>query len=691
MLRISFYSVVCMLLLSTVARAQQPAEGVCIQAIGRPSADSITLRWAPLTPARWQDGNTKGYIIERFTLVRKGQVLPQPERRLLTQNALKPLPLDSWEPLVKRDRYSAIAAQALYGGTFQIDMGASSDVFQIVNKAKENEQRFQFALFSADMSVTAARASGLIYTDRTVKADEKYLYRISIAGQDSCRGSVYAGPKDIYKLPVIRNVKVTYDKGVAELQWEKDRLNFYTAYKLERSTDGKTYTPVSDEPVTNFSPTAEETQLIFVADSVTVAGGELWYRVSGLTPFGEAGPASDNAKAVFTATPEDPPYINNGYNENNTAVVLAWEVTERTVTSGLAGFHVERSGSPRGNYTRLTPQMLSAEVRNFRDASPSQVNYYRVSAVSTTGKSVYSPIYLVQLVDSIPPAIPQGLSAQVNEFGQVSLTWKKNTDEDIYGYRVYRSNFRSEEVAQLTQGPIPDAAYADRVDLATLNRKVYYQVMAIDRNQNHSGLSTLLEVSLPDKVKPMPPVFLPIQSSDKRVELRWDPSSSEDVVKYDVYRRGPADKQWMRITSIPAVKDSVHRYSDVNLLQRQYEYTVVAVDASGLESEPALAVIGQNIDNALKPAVTLKTPVVNREKKEIVIAWTYAEQGLRAYRIFRSTGEDDPFVLYKTIPATNAQFSDRALITGKSYRYRVMAVFENERKSEMSKVLTVTF
>jgi fibronectin type 3 domain-containing protein len=673
-----------------LCNAQEAPYKNCIQVVGRPSVDSVMLRWAPLTSARWQAANKHGYVIERFTLVRNGQVLNPVEVTSLTQTPLKPLPVEHWEPLVKNDRYAAITAQALYGSSFDVDMG-KSDVFQIVNKAKENEQRFQFALFSADMSLAVAKASGLLYTDHQVKPNEKYLYRISInAPQDTCRGSLYISPTDVYKLPVITELKAERKGETVMLQWQADKMNFYTAYRVERSADGKMFTKISNEAVINFSPTEKEnSNMIFTSDSVKSSDSRLWYRVVGITAFGEYGPVEESVETILTETISDVPYINNGINEDNTKVSLHWSFPEK-LASEIKGFHIDRANTPKGNYNRLTTKLLTADKRTFTDTSPQRTNYYKVIAITPKGRELASPVYLVQLVDSIPPLPPKGLQAKVDEYGNISLQWQPNTEADIYGYRIYRAHYKSEEFFQVTSEPVIKPNLADKIDLKTLTKKIYYKVMAIDKSQNHSALSEIIEVKLPDKVKPVSPVMMPVKSTDEGIELHWQPSSSEDVVRYEVYRQPAGEKQWMRVFTIQAKGDSVYRYSDTNLLSNRYNYTVVAVDDSGLESEPAQAVVGSRIDRKLKPAVKFSEPVINRENKEVILTWTYELPAVKSYMIFKSIGDEQP-VLYKTIPATSKQFTDKPLVAGEQYRYRVMALFENHSKSELSKELIITF
>src|SRR5690606_24624939 len=139
------------------------------------------LRWAPTNKETWKLGNQYGYVVERLTLVEQKQRLAKPKKEILTVAPLKPYPLNSWEPVAKNSKYGAIAAQALFGEEFKTDTkSASSTWYQMYQKSTEEDMRFGFALFAADMDVHTAEASGLRFVDRKVKKGDKYLYRIYI-------------------------------------------------------------------------------------------------------------------------------------------------------------------------------------------------------------------------------------------------------------------------------------------------------------------------------------------------------------------------------------------------------------------------------------------------------------------------------------------------------------------------------
>ena len=211
--------------------------------------------------------------------------------------------------------------------------------------------------------------------------------------------------------------------------------------------------------------------------------------------------------------------------------------------------------------------------------------------------------------------------------------------------------------------------------------------MAIDRNQNHSGLSAILSLSLPDKVPPMSPVWRPVKSTKEGVILTWEPGGSQDVVKYELYRKGDQG-QWMRLVTKAAGTDSIYTYTDQHLKSSDVQhYTVIAIDEANLESPPAPVVTGFMLPKP-KTAVSMTQPTVNLEKKTIILNWTYDQPNVASYRIYRKIN-DGEMQLYRTVK--EKQFVDSGVVTGTKYSYRVMAVFSSGALSEMSKIETVGF
>lgn len=649
----------------------------------RPSPDSITLRWAPLNFNVWQSGNLTGYRIERYVMARDGNLLARAERSILV-HSLKPLPAAAWETLVHTDRYGAIAAQALFGASFEVDL-QQSDVFTIVNKVKENEQRFAFALFSADMSPQVARASGLWFSDTQIKKGEKYLYRVVVNSLDSLRGSVFISGDELQRLPEPKNVKAEFKEQLVTLRWNRDMETNYTAYLVERSHDGIHFTSIADTPLVTVSPTEVETRYEYAIDSLGDLTKTYHYRIKGITPFGEQSPPSRIVTGKATPAVTQVPFISSTENRGNISIVVRWDFPH-TNDHAIKGFDIERSGEPKGRFIRLTEKLISSDARAYEDGAPQQVNYYRVTAHGLDGERYPSHVYFTQLVDSVPPTNPQGLKAQIDDEGNVSLSWNPNTESDIFGYRVYKAFHQSEEFAQITRFPIPDPLFTDTVDLNTLNENIYYRIMAVDINQNHSSLSGLLKVPLPDKVKPQAPVFLPVKATNNGITLTWLPGGSEDIVQYEVYRKSPAYTQWELLKIVPSRSDTLYQFTDVNIRAGDTNfYTIIAIDDAGLESEPAGPVTGNRINSILQPVITWKRPQINREESQITLTWNYNQPEIEGFRIFRSV-DDEPPILFMSIAGDKKEFTDR-VIPGQRYAYRIMALFPDGQKSMLSEAM----
>jgi uncharacterized protein len=675
--------VLLMAVLCASAQMQDAPTSERIAISARPAADSMTLRWAPLNYKTWRAGNTNGYRVERYALMRNGALLPRPEKSIL-HPSIHPVPEAEWESLVKTDKYAAIAAQALFGDRFEIDL-KQSDVFSIVNKVRENEQRFAFALFSADMSPVVAKACGLWFVDKTVKEGEKYLYRVVINTLDSLRGSIFIGPDQPYFLSPPRELKAKFEGQIVSLKWHKDHSSLYTAYVLERSEDGRIFHPLSSSPMVTVSPTEEDdTQYEYAIDSVKDLSATYYYRVFGITPFGERSPASNVVSGTTTRPVSQAPYISTIDNLDNSKLILHWTFPEAD-SNAIAGFQIERSSSAKAAFLSLTENLIRPRERSFTDNDPGLVNYYRVTAHGLDGQLYPSHIFFAQLIDSIPPTAPAGLQSWVSDEGTVTLSWQPNSEKDMYGYRVYMSYHKSEELAQITAAPIATSSFIDSVNLNTLNEKIYYSVMAIDKNQNHSDLSALLEVTLPDVVAPQRPVFHSVESDSVGVFLHWIRGGSEDIVQYQLYRKIEQKAEWKHVTTIDAKTDSAYHYLDKNAaVGKPCCYTIVALDEAGLESVPASPVCGIK-SASLLPAITWKKPKINREENNITLGWMHRLPNVQSFKIYRSVDQQKP-ILFGIVKGNQSELQD-TMIPGRSYRYRIISLFEDGNKSLLSEEL----
>lgn len=642
-----------------------------VQVLARPKEDRILLRWAPTNSLAWELANQYGYTVERYTMVRDEEVLNPSEFSVLNPEIIKPAADAEWEAYIDQDDYAAILAQAIYGETFEMAADIS-DVFEIAQKTQERDQRFSFALFAADQSFRAAEMAGLGITDYQVKPNETYLYRIFANIPEEIylldTGQVYLNNQNIPPLPKIADFKADFGDQSVLLAWDKTLTDrFYNAFVIEKSSDGVNYAPITDEPIINAYQEEGADPRYFKLDTLESNDITYYYRISGISPFSERGPFSDpimgrgvpQVEAVAAITRHD-------INKDGSAVVH-WDFPKQ-MEKFIEGYQIKVARKQEGPYRDLVSGLISKKSRTHTIDQPQGTGYYRVG-LSVQGQIVnLSFPYLIQLEDSIPPTAPVNIQAQIDSIGQVSLAWDENTEDDLWGYRVFRSNFKSAEFAEITREPIQNPTFRDSISLDNLTRKMYYKVFAVDTRDNRSEHSTIVEIDKPDIVPPAPPVFKNMEAREEGAWFSWAPSSSEDVMGYRIFRMVSETKEWEVIANV----DTTTQYLDSSIAEgSRHMYTLVAFDDSGLESAPVRPIRVGRLAESLKVEFKRFTAISERENKRIVLSWKY-EGEMDQIRIYRSKGEE-PMSLYRTI-SVDKQFIDESVKQNMVYTYKLYAI-----------------
>jgi uncharacterized protein len=659
-----------------------------VKLLAKVKSNSILLRWAPTDPDTWSQGNTNGYQIERYTIA-KGTTLLKPERIILNKEPFKPKPLEQWKSDAMVNKYSAIAAQAIYGKSFQVTTANPNNLADIVNQSREQEQRFSFALFAADQSFTTARLSGLGLKDSTVKKDERYLYRVIVLSNDAKikidTALFYIGLRDSVGLTPPINLQAKFGDRSVHLRWPRFAVEReYTSFIIERADGKSEFKRINTLPFIN-TLSKEETHFQ-ATDSLPQNGIEYQYRVRGLTPFGEIGPESERISGAGFKLLNATAAIKSAKEEKE-KIAIAWTVSGDQ--NSITGFYVERSRTVSGTFETLHKNALNKTVLRFSDDKPMSTNYYRIKILGENGQENFSFPYLAQLTDSVPPAPPQGLKVSIDTAGIAKLTWIANKENDLLGYRIYRSNFANSEYSQINRDPMSSITYRDSINIRRLDSKIYYKLVAVDKRFNPSDYSTPVIVELPDVIPPLPPVIESIRSTSAGVKITWTPSASDDVVSYRLLRRPLNSIGWDTIKVVKA-QDSLS-FTDRNLeVRREYQYSTIAIDKSKLKSPFSSPITGRLINNLIKPAITDFKAEVDRTEKSITLRWKYNEKNVAKFLIYRAIN-DEPLSLYKSVPGNSFNFKDVNLRMGASYNYRVKSVFRNGVESNFSTELKTDF
>ena len=670
--------------------------------------DSIVIRWAPENAVAWNLCRDSGYEVTRIDYSD-----PQhPVNLLLTAQAFKPMTLEQMKATLDRnDKYAAIAAQAMYGNDFRM---TKEEPGSFAEKVKQGHNamnfRFSFAMQAADFSAPVASALALRWVDKTVKKGGKYVYLITVRAD----GKNYV--VDSAATLVINIKKVTnavpeglkafgFDRRV-ELHWNRRQMGNFSAYYIERSDDeGKTFHTLNKLPfyAPDQTPAAGKNDTVqhkialllrdhqVYFDSIPQDYKTYFYRLRGINAFAEL---SSSSLAVEIQgrdlTAPVPPVIDSAKNISGNKIKISW--TQRKASPDLAGYFISRSNSVKGPFYPLSKTMLDKNIKSFTDtaALPHLPNYYVVVAVDTARNLSASSAYAGYLTDTIPPKAPIRLAGNIDSNGVVHLHWAANKEPDLKGYKVYYAYNPQYEFSQLTEEPITDTSFTDTISTKSLNRNIYYELVAVDKSNNHSTYSSPTQLKKPVVVPPSAPVATHISVKKTRVDIDWIESRSEGAAGYEIYRMDPGH-EWKTIAKLNQQwhASSVH-FTDTTISPNtDYYYSAETIDgSSGLHSTRSFVVHARSkVSNTLPAPDDMKT-VFDAKQNAIKLNWKYTDDGDYYFIVYRAFN-NGPLTAWHSFDKKERSGTDNEIKKG-TYQYAIKIVYRNKPvESALSKTTSV--
>ncbi|WP_216591613.1 fibronectin type III domain-containing protein [Streptomyces brasiliscabiei] len=270
--------------------------------------------------------------------------------------------------------------------------------------------------------------------------------------------------------------------------------------------------------------------------------------------------------------------------------------------SGLDGIRVYLDpGTTGARKIDLWKNGTSTVSKSVNLTIPSGKHTLRVDYVNWTGsakvKFAYTP-RTSATVDKVAPLTPAGLAVAYDKTtGKAKLSWAKNKEMDLRGYRVYRraegTSF-AEPMTTTTGTSFTDTA------LPVTGARYHYELRALDRAGNESKGTADKAVTTVDRVAPAVPQKVNITDSSETGGLRIGWAKVTGASSYRVYRAASASGAYARIGTTDQVS-----YRDASAEQGvTHHYRVTAVDAAGNESARSASVYGRRRDDTPPSAVT---------------------------------------------------------------------------------------
>ena len=289
------------------------------------------------------------------------------------------------------------------------------------------------------------------------------------------------------------------------LKWEPLLVGDVGGYVVERAAerDGRfeqlaripgrlTTTYLDRETVPEDPPAAAvpDSEPIRSESKASQDGITWFYRVRAYSSDGSLASRASPLAVATTALPPEAPEDLRAYSRQPRAVPLSWRASD---DPDVVGYRVERSPTASGPFELLTEidgrHQTSYVDRGLGDL---RVFYYRVIAVNAAGGLGVATTEPVRAVTKPEPLPPIGLRTVDQHLGANALAWDRNVEEDIVGYRLYRT-LEGEDSPTLIASLSADETTADDAAVAA-GQRVSYTLVAIDRDGLESGPANPIEV-----------------------------------------------------------------------------------------------------------------------------------------------------------------------------------------------------
>ncbi|WP_330289681.1 fibronectin type III domain-containing protein [Streptomyces sp. NBC_00576] len=346
---------------------------------------------------------------------------------------------------------------------------------------------------------------------------------------------------------------------------------------------------------------------------------------------------------------------------------------------------------------------------------PAGTHTVRIDYAAVTGSANVAVSLAPTTPDRTAPLAP-GSAKAVPGDARATVSWARNAEADLAGYRVYRSTSTpvAIDTAHRISGANPLTGTSFTSTGLRNGTKYWFAVTAVDRAGNQSRASANVSAVPADKTPPRAPDVLGAEgygdidlngngvpdSGDDLGEnfLTWGPSWDDDFstadsfAGYHVYRATAPGGPWTRIRSADAGVVQDNGYSDKGApIGITAYYRVTAVDTAGNESAPATTEPGEyarNVASALRPDTGLYPPqrptglMGASSGDKAVLDWTSNPWGspvyglTAGYQVQSASSVSGPWGLLAgaDTPRTSPWFTDTGLPAGGTRYYRVRAV-----------------
>lgn len=301
-----------------------------------------------------------------------------------------------------------------------------------------------------------------------------------------------------------------------------------------------------------------------------------------------------------------------------------------------------------------------------KDLEPNTKYAYQISAKTIDGaESRSTDAYIAQ---TLPRIVPVSFVQAISELpNRVKLLWRPHPDNRIQYYRIEKFNTTLNEWIHLKT--VEQRLQVEYIDTGLDNNTSYkYRIKAFTFNHVESAPSPVIV----GKTKALPKDVTNIRASSndvKKINLTWNASQSNDIIKYDIHRSSYSGLGFSKIATVNA--ETLTYTDQINSDGASYYYRVIAIDKDHLESPFKInASQGKTLGKPAKPILTLGQIQGNKA----ILNWKAGDNRAISYNVKKRIRLG--FFDYKTVDFNNindTRFEDTDILSGVEYKYSVEA------------------
>ena len=701
--------------------------------------DTLQIRLAPSSPESWRQLTLKGIQIKKYQVEGNFSDTIVSEKNIQLMQGLScsdsllskaSFEYDSsWRQIINTNKRAAF--------TFSYFSNLCKATQTNTKKAiQQTKFFFPLALKNCDLNWELAKACGLYFAFPLKKGKGKYIYELSFVDPSGKNKKMYFLPNvtGFSHLPSLKIDSVFQSRKTVYLRWEaKSACEYFSYYDLEQSTNNVNFIKINSAPIVYTYLDSTKDNLFYVPDTTVRFPGKYYYRISAHTFFHSPVTYSDTVSIYFfpknnfipqldslipqmngeikgygsisfgtgAVNPELYNFENNSNNNYNHITghifrkldsIYDFENLDKRVTEKKQNILQDsililkrRNYSDRWKLLRI-PLHFNGNYYQFTDTAPYRVSEYCLVFKNNTFDSVFSNILRIRSRDHMPPAVPCFTFASVNKTGIVKLCWDKNTEEDLFGYRVFRANDTLEQAVEITKTILTTTQYTDTILLNNLTPEIYYCIRAVDSVNNNSDYSSWIRLTKPDTVPPVPAQIKMLSLVSSSIKVNYLNSSSRDLCISDLYFKDEANNENYICSVYPqTIFDSIYLTNFPN--EKSYTFYFKCYDISLNSScSPALTCYlpaSLKIDTAALTCVNRSNSLTSDKQinSGIHLTWNISKKKwVYSFSLYKRKLPDD-FFLLQTLPKDCFDFFDKEVYLSNQYDYFLKVTYENGQNS----------